>query len=230
MKPSQKAVHLVPLAEDLWEATTLLSFPGGVRLPARMTVVRKDGRLLLHSPLALTDELVDALRELGDVAAIVAPNRFHHRFLRGAMQHFPGAKVYGVPGLPEKRKDVAFTGVLNGATGEIDATFEDVLAPMALRGTPVLSEVAFYHRPSATFITADMVFNVREPATFSTKVALSTMGTRGRLAQSRFFHFYTRDKAAMRQSLAEVLAVAHQARRHGPRRGVRARGCAGTPA
>ncbi len=201
------AAQLMPVAEDLWDATTLLSFPGGVRLPARMTVVRQRGRLLLHSPIALTDELADQLRELGEVAAIVAPNRYHHMFLRGAAERFPDARVYGVPGLPEKRKNVEFSGVLTGARGEIEATFEDVLMPVAMRGTPVLNEVAFFHRPTASLITADMVFNVRTPATFSSNLALSIMGTRGRLAQSRFFHFYTRDKAAMRSSLKEVLAL-----------------------
>jgi len=102
------------------------------------------------------------------------------------------------------------------------ASFEAVLQPIALRGTPILDEVAFFHRPSASLMTADMVFNVRKPATFATKLALGTMGTRARLAQSRFFHFYTRDKAAMRKSLKDVLVLPPAARRHGPRRGIRA--------
>ncbi len=198
---------LVQLADDLWAATTLLSFPGGVRLPTRMTVVRKAGQLLLYSPIALSAQLEHDLCQLGEVAVIVAPNRFHHMFLRGTAERFPDAKIYGVPGLVEKRKDVTFSGVLTGALHEMPSGFRDVLSPFALRGTPILNEVAFYHHPSASLITADLVFNVREPATFATKLALSMMGTRGRLAQSRFFHLYTRDKAAMRSSLKEVLAL-----------------------
>jgi len=196
----------MPLAEDLWEATALLSFPGGVRLPARMTVVRQAGQLLLHSPIALSDELERGSRELGEVTAILAPNRFHHLYARGAVERFASARLYNVPGLPQKRRDLTFSGVLTAAARELPENFSDILQPLALEGTPVLNEVALYHRPSASLITADMVFNIRKPATFATKLALSAMGTPGRLGQSRFFQVYTRDKAAMRSSLREVLS------------------------
>ena len=47
----------------------------------RMTVVRlSDGGLFLHSPIRLDGGLRAQLDALGEVRAIVAPNRFHHLF------------------------------------------------------------------------------------------------------------------------------------------------------
>jgi hypothetical protein len=78
-----------------------------------MTVMRLPGRgLLVHSPIRATTELVDEVQALGPVAYIVAPNRFHHRFVGGWQQAFPDAATYVAPGLERKRPDLKIAGVL----------------------------------------------------------------------------------------------------------------------
>ena len=69
------------LAPDLWVADSPLRFLG-LEMGARMTVIRlPDGKLLLHSPIAPTAELVREVEALGPVAYLIAPNKFHHLFV-----------------------------------------------------------------------------------------------------------------------------------------------------
>ena len=79
-----------------------------------MTVVRLPGpKLLLHSPLAATEELVREVKALGHVAYLVAPNRFHHLYVGEWLKACPDASVYVAPGLEEKRPDLKIAGVLS---------------------------------------------------------------------------------------------------------------------
>jgi hypothetical protein len=69
------------LHSDLWIADSPLHFVG-LEVGVRMTAVRLTGpKLLLHSPVAATKELVRKVKELGRVAYLVAPGRLHHLFV-----------------------------------------------------------------------------------------------------------------------------------------------------
>jgi hypothetical protein len=68
-----------------------------------------------------------------------------------------------------------------------------------------MGEVVFLHRPSATLIVADLVFNVRQPRGLVAAVALRLMGVHGRLAQSRAWRFATQDRAAAAASCHRIL-------------------------
>jgi uncharacterized protein DUF4336 len=79
----------------------------GMRVSSRMTVVRlRDGKLWLHSPVPVSPQLRAQLGELGEVAFIVAPDRYHHLFVDACVQAFPHAAVFGAPGLAAKRPDL----------------------------------------------------------------------------------------------------------------------------
>lgn len=100
------------LDADLWVAETPLRFMG-LQVGARMTVMRLPGdRLLLHSPVSATADLVREVGALGNISYIVAPNRLHHLFLREWQQAFPDALVYASPGLDIKRPDLQIAGLL----------------------------------------------------------------------------------------------------------------------
>ncbi len=61
------------LHSDLWITDSPLRFLG-LEVGARMTVVRLPGpKLLLHSPIAATADLVREVKALGPVAYLVAP-------------------------------------------------------------------------------------------------------------------------------------------------------------
>src|SRR5262245_1568336 len=85
----------------------------GMELGVRMTVIRlQDGGLFLHSPVRLDPELKKEMDSLGPVRCLVGPNLFHHLSLRPWREDYPEARLFGVSGLPEKRKNLKFDGVL----------------------------------------------------------------------------------------------------------------------
>jgi hypothetical protein len=202
----RRAATMLQVAPDLFTDEQILKMPGRVRMPVRMTVVRlRRGDLLVHSPLALTRERLSAVIRLDAVAYVVAPSLLHHRFAGAWVARLPGAKLFGPPGLARKRKDLRLAGVLDGAddrTSPWGADLEHIL----IAGVPRISETVFFHRPTATLIVSDLLFNILHPANLPTKLLLSFTGTRGHLAMSRVWRRYTKDRKALRASLEQVLS------------------------
>lgn len=190
------------LAEDLWVVERPLRF-GGVALGTRMSVVRlRDGSLLLHSPVALDDELHAALLGLGTPRYAVAPNRFHHLFIGDYRRAFPQVQLFAAPGLPQKRRDLTFDAVLSDVpppewAGQLDQEH--------FKGFPIMSEVAFCHRASRTLLTCDLAFNLGPEAPFATRLAFRLVGGYGRLGPTRVEKLLIRDRAQARTSLERIL-------------------------
>jgi glyoxylase-like metal-dependent hydrolase (beta-lactamase superfamily II) len=197
-------MSLTPVAENLWTVEHPMRFPGGVRLPSRMTIIRlPDGDLVLHSPIPIDDALAAEIDALGPVAHIIAPSLFHHLHVPTALERYPQALLTAAPGLAEKRSELPVADVL---ADEAPEAWAGVLDQIVIRGAPSMNEVVFLHRPSRTLLASDLVFNVREPTGFATGLLLRVMGTHKRLAQSRLWRRYTKDRAALRQSLEKMLA------------------------
>jgi hypothetical protein len=194
---------LTQLAEQLWCAEQAQTLPGGVQIPTRMTVLGlSDGRLVLHSPIAMDDALAEEVTRLGTVTDIVAPNCLHHLYLAGAAARFPRAQVHGPPGLREKRPDISFHSVLSDRP---PATWGEEIDLLLLAGQPRINELAFLHRRSRTLIVSDFVFHMLRPQGFATGLLLRMFGTHRRLARSRLWHLYTRDRRAARRSERALL-------------------------
>jgi hypothetical protein len=196
---------LTALGPDLYGLDGEVS-PPGLKLPARMTVLRtSDGSIALHSPLAMDDATARAVEALGPVRWIIAPSLMHHLFAAGAKQRFPQAKLLGAPGLADKRKDLAFDGVLpeRGEPLGPDTGVECRL----VEGMPGLNEVVFFHRASRAVIFTDLLFNVRSSPHFGTRLMLSWLsGVYGRCAVSRLVKWGTKDRAAAARGLDDVRA------------------------
>ena len=195
--------ELVPVSEDIWAVETPISLPGGVRMKTRMTVIRLgDGRLLLHSPVAMDDALLRALVSLGPVGYLVAPNRFHHLRMPHAARRFPEAAVFGAPGLREKVRGLRVDEVLSD---DVPAEWASELSQTLVEGAPEMSEVAFFHKKSRTLVVSDLLFNIVEPEGFATKMVLTLMGTAGRLAKSRLWWKFTNDKNSFGASVKKIM-------------------------
>jgi hypothetical protein len=100
-------------AEDIWtvEGPEVAYSLWGLTIPCptRMTIIRlPSGDLWVHSPVACTPALVTAVKALGPVAAIIAPNVFHYTHLADWTHAFPQAAVFGVAGLGTKVPGIAF--------------------------------------------------------------------------------------------------------------------------
>lgn len=146
---------LTRFGEDIWladggEVVAALGF----HYPLRMVVIRlDDGGLFLWSPVPLDAALRDAVAELGPVSFIVAPNGLHHLSVPDWAAAFPGAEVWGAPGLAQKCPGIAFDGTLGdmpapGWAGQID---------QVLLTNRITDEVVFFHARSGTAIFTDLL-------------------------------------------------------------------------
>ena len=169
-----------------------------------MTVVRLAGdQLLLHSPIARTPALAEAVARLGTPAVLIAPNRFHHLFAKAWQAAHPAAPLYVAPGLDRRRPDLAVAGVL----GERPApAWAGALDQVHLEGFPMLNEVVFFHSASRSLIASDLVFNVGPSSPPLTRLAFRAMGAYGRPATTPMERLMIRDRAAFRRSLERILA------------------------
>ena len=169
----------------------------------RMTVVRlSDGGLFLHSPIRIDGGLRAQLDALGEVRAIVAPNRFHHLFAGDCRSAHPRARLYAAPGLPEKRKDLKFDGLL---ADEPRVEWRGDLEQRMIRGMPMVNEVAFFHPASRTLILTDLVFNVPGGRSWGVPVLSQILGLSGHFGPSRLGRWLIRDQQAARASLGAIL-------------------------
>jgi hypothetical protein len=192
------------VAPDLWTAEHLMRLPGGVTLPSRMTVVRLPGRdLVLHSPIPLDEVMAGEIDALGQVRHVVAPSLLHHVHLAPCLARYPQADLHAPAGLAKKRPDLRISHTLTDAPAE---AWTGVLDQHHLAGAPLAGEVDFFHRPTGTLIAPDLVFNIRAPATFATGLVLRIMGTHKRLAASRMWRRYIKDRDAFAASLDRVLS------------------------
>ena len=191
-----------PLHADLWTTTSSLRVLG-LELGARMTVVRlPDSGLLLHSPIEATPELVREVKGLGPVEFIVAPNRLHHLFVRDWQRACPDASLYVAPGLETKRDDLEITGVL---TDEPEPGWREVLDQVLLCGIPMVNEVVFFHRPSATLIATDLAFRIGASSPPMTRLLFRLGGAYERLSPTPLERLLVRDRPRFRDSLQRIL-------------------------
>ena len=215
------------LAPDLWVAER--SFKNGpFDVGTRMTVIRlRGGGLFLHSPVELDRDLRAALGELGEVKAVVAPNRHHHLFVADYPAGYPDARLYAAPGLPEKRQDLKFAAELSD---EAPDAWSSDLEQHFFRGAPFLNEVVFFHPASRTVVFTDLVFNKPRAQTLASRLLFALMGASHHFGPHRLTRLFLRDHAAARASLERILrwdfdrvTVTHgDVLEHGGREAVRA--------
>jgi hypothetical protein len=148
---------LNPIEDSLWVAEQPHRYLG-VALTTHMTIIRLvGGVLMVHSPIHLTQELLFGTASIGKVRFIVAPNRFHHLFVRDWQRAYPNAQTFCAPGLDTKRGDLNFTATLGD---DPPAAWADEVDQAFMRAFPPLNEIVFFHRQTRTVIFTDLLFNI----------------------------------------------------------------------
>jgi hypothetical protein len=178
----------------------------GIELGTRMSVVRlsgEDGGLWLHSPVALDQRLREELDALGRVRFVVCPNLGHHMFAGEYFAAYPDAGFYAAPGLPEKRTDLPFDGVLGDKP---EPGWARDLEQAVFRGNRMVREVAFCHQESRTLILADLVQSADSGSPMLTRLEKRLTGTYKRPGLPLPFRLGFRDKAAARASVERILS------------------------
>jgi len=192
------------LADELWCAEDDLRTAPGVVFPIRMTVLRHASALTLVSPIAIDDAVATFLAELGSVEAIVAPNAMHHVHLPSTVERYPDARVFGVPGLRKKRREIVFDEMLSDGA----APFHPGVELHSVDGAPTMDERVLYHRASRTLIVTDLIFNMPSAANWISRLIFRYVARAlGKPAQSRLWRSFTKDRAAAGESIARLLEL-----------------------
>lgn len=196
--------QLQTLIEDtLWTVPHPLSFLG-MKVGTRMTVLKlPSGGLLLHSPIPLSGALKAEIDALGPVTQIIAPNRYHHLYAGPAKEAYPEALLHAAPGLQKKRKDLAIDAELSERA---HADFEGVLEPLPIASK--LGEVAFFHEPSATILSADLVENFSEGSPhLPTRLYLKSGGIFKKPGIHPLLKMMFRDRKTARSDIDRILEL-----------------------
>lgn len=148
---------LQQIGEEIWIAegpiVDFYSFP----YPTRMVVVRLPERQLwVWSPIALEPPLRQEIEALGTCRYLISPNNLHHLYLTDWANAWPEAEVWALKALHRKRPDLAIAGYLDD---DAPPAWREQIDQVVFRGSPLMQEAVFLHRPSRTAIFADLIEN-----------------------------------------------------------------------
>jgi hypothetical protein len=219
------AWHVLPhgpieqLADNLWWVQGSLP---GMSLKRVMTIARRsDGKLVIHSAIAMDEDRMRELESLGEPAYLVVPNRGHRLDAPAYKKRYPALRVYapagGRKGIEEK---VHVDGVYEDFPADEAVRLEMLHGVKAQEGAMIVTS-----RDGVTVVLNDAVMNMdrkRDPFGFLFTTLLgSAPGPRvSRLAKFLFVD----DKKAFRSDLERLadtkdlvrLMVAHEKVAQGP--------------
>lgn len=166
----------------------------------RMSVIGAGNDLVIYSPVALDASHIAQIAALGRVGTIIAPNLYHHMFLRDAVTTFPNARVLVPSGLETKigavpRAETMTADVSLGLPADLE---HHVFAGHAIR------ETCLFHRPSGTLITADLLYNYHAEQFPAERAFFGLIGIYGRPAVPFYHRFAIQDKSGVRQLIDKV--------------------------
>ena len=149
------------LSENLWRVEGALP---GMSLRRTMAVAkRSDGRLVIHSAIALKEEAMKELEAWGEVAFLIVPNGWHRLDAPAFKARYPNAKVLAPKGAVKKVEEKV----------KVDGTVEDYPADSAVRLDNlhgIAEQEAVMTVRSAdgtTVVLTDAVFNMpKKPSDF----------------------------------------------------------------
>jgi hypothetical protein len=189
------------LADDLFTLSVSQRLLGA-DLRTRMTVIRIGEELLLHSPVAATDALVDEVTDLGRVRWLVAPCDNHHLYIPSWKARIPDAEILAAPGAARRLKEVQVDGVL---PDDVPTAWTDDLGTLFIDGMPKLNETALFHRASKTLILTDFLFNHASAPGWYTKAFLRMTGGWGGPRQTPLLRSMVKDRRKVRSMCQRML-------------------------
>lgn len=195
---------IIPFAHNIWICESELKLYN-VEMGARMTVVDLDGcgNLLIHSPIKANLDLVNEIKKLGRVNYVIAPNRWHHLFVADFKREYPSAKFYCAPGLETKRPDFKFDFIIDETQ---KFPWNPNLEHKLVKGVPFFNEVVLFHPKSKTLITTDLVTNICNCKSLSSRLFLKILGAYKNFGWSGIEKiFYIRNKNDFYQSIDSIL-------------------------
>lgn len=207
------------LSENLWWIRGDLP---NMTLKRVMTVVRlNDGRLLIHSAIALEDALMAELEAWGTPAFLIVPNPGHRLDAPAYKRRYPQLRVLTPSGARAKVAEVV----------QVDGSYEDfpVLDEVQLRTLPGVADMegvmTVHSRDGLTVVLNDVMFNMDRKRDLLGFLFTTVMGSAPGPRVSRLAKLvYIKDRAALKRefvSLAQLpqlqrVIVAHEKIASGP--------------
>lgn len=177
----------------------------GAALRTRMTVLRLNDGLCVHSPVPIDRSTREEIAKLGEVIALVAPSNCHHLYFASAQEAFPRARTFGTVDVQRKRSDLRFDELLGDEppscwAGQMDQVFV---------GNRIMREVDFFHRASRTLVAVDLVENF-SPRTAGTNRVLRAMIKALRMWErprpAPELRWFMHDREGARKAIERILA------------------------
>jgi hypothetical protein len=141
------------IEENLWTVDGDIRVPGGV-LPRKMALLKcDDGRIAIHSPIALDDADMAAIESWGEPAYCIVPNGYHRLDAPAFRQRYPALKMLCPDAV---RARVGRVINVDGDLAKLPRSIE--CRPLAM----VSGEAAFISRSGErlTLIFGDALFNL----------------------------------------------------------------------
>jgi len=192
-----RAYPHTPASQARYFDSELRMLPG-LTIPLRSMFIESVADSILISPVGTPEEVAVIGNEL---TTLVAPSLLHHRHLIGAIDALAPRELWGPRGLVEKRPEFAGAKIL----GQDPWTHEDTLPFVVVEGAPARNEVVFFHPPSRTIYTADLVFSIQRPQGLLAPVALRALGVYKRFGVARMWSRWIEDLPAFRRSIDKIL-------------------------
>jgi hypothetical protein len=188
----------LPIDVRLWGLDRRLRMPGGAILPCRTTLVGlPSGGLLVVSPPPVELGGLEGLEALGAVEHVVAPNPFHYLSVSCFLARHPAARFWAAPGLFERVPGLPAGSELGEEPSPPWREAVDLAVLGPARG---VSEVALFHRESATLILTDVAFHLVGLTRRFDRIAWRLAGMPARFGPSRtsrLFLLRDRERAAV---------------------------------
>lgn len=164
-----------------------------------MSVIETRGGLVLYSPVSLTPDHVRQIDSIGRVTMIIAPNLYHHMFLRNCAAIYNNARVLVPKGLTSKIGPIANAEV-------IDDTI--VIEPNEIEHFTFaghdIHETILFHKSSQTLITADLLYNYSADQFFAEKLWFRLIGCYGKPDVAFYHRFSVNDRASAADLIRRV--------------------------
>lgn len=190
------------VGDGLWEQHQDLTV-FGANIGTRMNLMKTQNGLCIHSPIQLTAEIKSAIEDLGlPVTQVIAPNLFHHMFVKDYLEQFPTARFYTIPDLAKRRPDLTEPIMIEEGS---DQPWSKEVEHFIFRGGRWFQEVIFFHKASQTLILTDFAFNLHDTGSWIFNGMLKLSGCYGRFGQTALERLLIRDKPKLKEACERIL-------------------------
>ncbi|KAI0075948.1 hypothetical protein K474DRAFT_1623717 [Panus rudis PR-1116 ss-1] len=162
MTDGAKDIVIREVVKDVWTFSRPFNLFGRLPVGGRSTAIRlKDGKVWVLASTPLTEDTKKKLAELGEVRWIIAPNAFHHLFVKPFKDAYPDAKVIGPEEVNVKRQAEGWQldAVTSTDSSSVKFGFEEEIDYCFFSGHSN-KDTVYLHKTSKTVIAADILFNL----------------------------------------------------------------------